>query len=41
VMSGDPQKIKDVTDVWTFSRDISSPRARTNLNWRLIATQEP
>jgi predicted lipid-binding transport protein (Tim44 family) len=41
VTSGDPQKIKDVTDVWTFSRDVSSPRARANLNWRLIGTQEP
>ncbi len=40
VTSGDPQKIRDVTDVWTFSRDISSARARQNLNWKLIATQE-
>jgi predicted lipid-binding transport protein (Tim44 family) len=40
VTSGDPQKIKEVTDVWTFSRDVSSARARQNLNWRLIATQE-
>jgi predicted lipid-binding transport protein (Tim44 family) len=40
VVSGDPQKIKEVTDVWTFSRDISTPRARQNLNWKLIATQE-
>lgn len=39
VVSGDPQKIKEVTDVWTFSRDISSARARSNPNWRLIATQ--
>ena len=40
VIGGDPQKIKEVTDVWTFSRDISTPRARQNLNWRLVATQE-
>ena len=41
VLSGDPQKIKDVTDVWTFQRDVSTPRARENPNWKLIATQEP
>lgn len=40
VTSGDPQKIKDVTDVWMFSRDIGSARARANPNWRLISTQE-
>ena len=41
VTSGDPQKIREVTDVWTFSRDISTAKARQNLNWRVIATQEP
>lgn len=41
VTSGDPQKIKDVTDIWTFSRDISTGRARGNPNWRLVATQAP
>ena len=40
VTGGDPQKIKEVTDVWTFSRDVSNARARQNLNWKLIATQE-
>jgi len=39
VIAGDPQKVKDVTDVWTFSRDVSSARARSNPNWKLIATQ--
>lgn len=39
VITGDPQRITDVTDVWTFNRDISSARARQNPNWRLIATQ--
>ena len=39
VIAGDPQKIKDVPDVWTFSRDISNARARQNPNWKLIATQ--
>lgn len=41
VISGDAQKIKDVTDIWTFSRDISSAKARSNPNWRLVATQAP
>lgn len=35
VTSGDPQKITEVTDVWTFARDLKS----RNPNWRLIATQ--
>ena len=39
VISGDPQRIKEVTDVWTFNRDVSSERMLRNLNWRLIATQ--
>jgi predicted lipid-binding transport protein (Tim44 family) len=30
-----------VTDIWTFSRDVSSGKARSNPNWRLIATQSP
>jgi predicted lipid-binding transport protein (Tim44 family) len=37
VTGGDPQKIKEVTDIWTFARDISA----RNPNWRLIATQSP
>ena len=37
VIGGDPQKIKEVTDVWTFARDISA----RSPNWRLIATQSP
>lgn len=41
VIGGDPQKIKELTDIWTFSRDVSSARARQNPNWRLIATQSP
>ncbi len=35
VITGDPQKIKEVTDIWTFARDVSS----RNPNWRLVATQ--
>jgi predicted lipid-binding transport protein (Tim44 family) len=41
VISGDPQKIKEVTDIWTFSRDVSNARALANPNWRLVATQAP
>lgn len=41
IISGDTQRIKEVTDIWTFSRDISTARARTDPNWRLIATQSP
>jgi predicted lipid-binding transport protein (Tim44 family) len=35
VVSGDPMRIKEVTDVWTFARDV---RAR-DPNWKLVATQ--
>ncbi|MET1046324.1 MAG: TIM44-like domain-containing protein, partial [Hyphomicrobium sp.] len=41
VIAGDAQKIRDVTDIWTFSRDISSAKALSNPNWRLVATQAP
>lgn len=41
VIDGDDQRIKDVTDIWTFSRDISSKEARRNLNWKLVGTQAP
>lgn len=35
VISGDPQKIQEVTDIWTFARNIRDD----NPNWRLVATQ--
>ena len=35
VLSGDPQKIQEVTDIWTFSRQVDSQ----DPNWRLVATQ--
>ncbi len=38
VIDGDPQKIKEVTDIWTFSRDVSSAKAASNPNWKLVAT---
>lgn len=37
VISGDPQKVQELTDIWTFARDVTSP----NPNWFLIATQAP
>jgi predicted lipid-binding transport protein (Tim44 family) len=41
IIDGDDQRIKDVTDIWTFSRDISTKDARRNLNWKLVGTQAP
>jgi len=35
VITGDPKRIKEVTDIWTFAREVSS----RNPNWKLIATQ--
>jgi predicted lipid-binding transport protein (Tim44 family) len=37
VVSGDPKKIKEVIDIWTFAREISS----RDPNWKLVATQAP
>ncbi len=34
VIDGDPVTIRDVTDVWTFSRDVTA----RDPNWRLVAT---
>jgi predicted lipid-binding transport protein (Tim44 family) len=41
ILSGDPQRIKEVTDIWTFRRDISTAKMRANPNWELVATQSP
>ncbi len=35
VIEGDPETVRDVNDIWTFSRDVSS----RNPNWKLVATQ--
>ena len=35
IISGDPEQIKKVHDIWKFSKDIRSP----NPNWYLIDTQ--
>lgn len=37
VIDGDPKEIREVTDVWTFERDVTS----RNPNWKLVATQAP
>ena len=35
VINGDPKRVKEVTDVWTFARDVTS----TSPNWHLVATR--
>ena len=35
VIDGNPEKVTEVTDVWTFARDVSS----RDPNWKLIATE--
>ncbi len=37
VIEGDPKAVRQVTDIWTFARDITS----ANPNWRLVATDSP
>jgi predicted lipid-binding transport protein (Tim44 family) len=35
VLEGDPKKIREVTDIWTFARRVSS----RDPNWKLVATE--
>ena len=35
IIEGDPNKVVDVTDIWTFARDITSQ----DPNWKLVATE--
>lgn len=35
VIEGSPEKVIDVTDVWTFARDLST----RDPNWKLVATE--
>jgi predicted lipid-binding transport protein (Tim44 family) len=35
VVDGSPEKVTDVTDVWTFARDVTS----RDPNWKLVATE--
>lgn len=37
VLDGDPERISDVTDEWTFARDTTS----RDPNWQLVATRAP
>jgi predicted lipid-binding transport protein (Tim44 family) len=35
IVEGDLKKVREVTDIWTFMRDMSSK----DPNWKLIATE--
>jgi predicted lipid-binding transport protein (Tim44 family) len=35
VVEGDPKKVREVTDIWTFARELGSK----NPNWKLVATE--
>jgi len=37
VITGDPKRIKEVIDIWTFAREVAS----RDPNWKLVATQAP
>lgn len=37
VIDGDAKKIREITDVWTFERDVAS----SDPNWTLVATESP
>jgi len=37
VLTGDPDRFAEVTDIWTFARPLKS----NNPNWKLVATQIP
>ncbi len=35
IIEGDPNQVVDVTDIWTFSRDVT----QRDPNWKLVATE--
>jgi predicted lipid-binding transport protein (Tim44 family) len=35
VIEGSPDKVTEVTDVWTFARDVTA----RDPNWKLVATE--
>lgn len=37
IVEGEPNKVVDVTDIWTFARDTSTG----DPNWQLVATRQP
>lgn len=36
VIDGDPREIREITDVWTFERDVTA----RDPNWKLVATED-
>ena len=36
LIDGDPMKVRELADIWTFARELSS----SNPNWRLVATHQ-
>ena len=34
IVDGNPDKVSDITDVWTFARDVTS----RDPNWKLVGT---
>lgn len=37
MLDGDPKKVREVNDIWTFERDVTAK----DPNWRLSSTEEP
>ncbi|MGF7158599.1 putative lipid-binding transport protein (Tim44 family) [Rhodoligotrophos appendicifer] len=37
IVDGDPKKVREVKDIWTFARDTSS----RDPNWKLVGTEAP
>jgi predicted lipid-binding transport protein (Tim44 family) len=35
VVDGSPERVSEVTDIWTFARELGS----SDPNWKLIATE--
>ena len=35
VIDGDPKKVREVTDIWTFAKEVAS----RDPNWKLVATE--
>ena len=36
LIDGDPMKMRELSDIWTFARELTS----SNPNWRLVATHQ-
>lgn len=36
LIDGDPMKVRDLSDIWTFAREVTA----SNPNWRLVATHQ-